>query len=194
MPDVGSDSKSDTADFYHATIFSDDDCSGLGSWGDPNNDFQICTGGFKDMKLSYPVPHGIRRNYTLYFSLPPEFPSPPDASAPDPSLMMNTTFTTEVVNSLLTSFTGNYSGFQATLENYPGPHTGPHLSLGGDLVGLCPFGLKPPNCNPGMKWAPNGEADCRAGILSDACSPSHRPFVLPSSRGLSYRQFHPGRN
>ena len=55
----------DTADFCRATIFSDSDYDGLGSWGDPKDDFQICTGGLKGMTVAYPVPHRIRRNYTL---------------------------------------------------------------------------------------------------------------------------------
>ena len=146
----------DTADFYHATIFSDSDYDGLGSWGDPNNDFQISTGGLKDIMLAYPVPHRIRRNYTLHqpqgISTNPLGPPPAD-----PTLMLNNTFTSEVVNSVVNSFVGDYVKFQAGLEGISGPHPGPHLILGGEMAGACPFGLGPPGCVPGPKWAPNGE-------------------------------------
>ena len=145
----------DTADFYHATIFSDSDYDGLGSWGDPNNDFQISTGGLKDIMLAYPVPHRIRRNYTLY--LPPDFPTPPGLPHPDPTLMFNTTFTREVVNATVNFPPGDFVNFQATLEGIAGPHPGPHVILGGEMVGACPFGLGPPGCVPGPKWSPNGK-------------------------------------
>jgi tyrosinase len=144
----------DTADVYHSTIFSDDECDGLGSWGDPNNDFQIGTGGLKDIVLAYPSPHRIRRNFTLYF--PPGFPLPPGVT-PDPTKMFNTTFTSEVVDSVVNSFTGDYKNFQAALEG--GPHPGPHLILGGDMGGTCPFGTGPPECVIGPRWSPNGEQD-----------------------------------
>lgn len=153
------DPKADTADFYNATIFSDSTYDGLGGWGDPNNDFQITTGGFKDIKLAYPVPHRIRRNYTnsaaqaiLQFPLPKGVP-------PVGPLMLNTTFTREIVDSIVNSFTGDFINFQGTLEGLSGPHPGPHFILGGDMGGLCPFGLAPPVCNPGPKWTPNGEQE-----------------------------------
>ena len=145
----------DTADFYHATIFSDSDYDGLGSWGDPNDDFQISTGGFKNLTFAYPIPHRIRRNYTLHF--PPGFPGPTGLPPADPTLMLNTTFTTDVVNSVVSSFTGDYVSFQATLEGIKGPHPGPHLILGGEMGGMCPFGTGPPECVVGPKWSPNGK-------------------------------------
>ena len=111
------------------------------------------------MKVAYPEPHGIRRNYTLYPLLPAGFPSPSDEPPLDPTLLINTTFTSEVVASIVTSFIGNYSAFQATLENWGGPHPGPHTILGGDMGGACPFGSGPPACNPGPKWSPNGGKD-----------------------------------
>lgn len=145
----------DTADFYHATIWSDSDYDGLGSWGDPNNDFQISTGGLKDMRVAYPVAHNLRRNYTLYPNFPPGFLVPKDAPPLDPTLMYNTTFTSAVVNATVSSPPGDYITFQATIENFAGPHPGPHLILGGDMGGTCPQGLGPPSCNPGPKWSPN---------------------------------------
>ena len=158
MTDLCADSNPDTADFYHATIFSDSEYDGLGSWGDPDNDVQLCTGGFKDIVVAYPVPHHIRRNYTLYpTGLPPGFPRPTGAPPLNPLLMFNTTFTSKVVNNTLSSTPGNYSNFQATLEGPFGPHPGPHFILGGENGGTCPFGLGAPECIPGPKWSPNGE-------------------------------------
>jgi len=145
----------DTADFYHATIFSDSTYDGLGSWGDPNNDFQISTGGLEGMRLAYPSPHDLRRNFTLYPYLPPGFPIPSGVPALDPTLMLNTTFTWEVVNTTVNSTPGDYVTFQTTLENFSGPHPGPHLILGGDMGGTCPFGSGPPECIPGPKWSSN---------------------------------------
>lgn len=136
-------------------MFSDSDYDGLGSWGDPKNDFQISTGGLKDVRLAYPIPHRIRRNFTLDF--PPGFPTPSGLPPPDLSLMLNTTFTREVVNSVLNSTAGDYVNFQVTLENIAGPHPGPHLILGGEMGGACPFGTGPPECIIGAKWSPNGE-------------------------------------
>ena len=153
---MGADFGLDASDFYHATIFSDSDYDGLGSWGDPNNDFQVPTGGFKDMMVTYPVPHHVRRNYTLYFYLPPGFAFPP--GVPIPTAMINTTFTSEVVSATLNSTPGEYTIFQAALEN--GPHPGPHFILGGEMGGTCPFGLGPPDCIPGQKWSPNGKLAC----------------------------------
>ena len=55
--------------FLYVTIFSDsyDD---LGSWGDPDDDHQISTGAFKDVRPAYPVPHHIRWNHTSTRTLP----------------------------------------------------------------------------------------------------------------------------
>ncbi|KAF9785224.1 Di-copper centre-containing protein [Thelephora terrestris] len=141
----------DTSDIYHSTVFSDSDYDGLGSWGDPDNDFQLCTGGFKDMVVAYPVPHRVRRNYTAFPYFPPGFPVP--VGVPPLTAMLNTTFTSEIVNTIVNSTPGDYISFQASLEN--GPHPGPHLVLGGEMGGICPFGSGPPECVPGPKWSPN---------------------------------------
>lgn len=168
MSDFDFNPKLDTADFYHATIFSDSSYDGLGSWGDPSNDYQIYSGSLKDMRVAYPVPHNLRRNFTLQPFLgagpPPSNSSgPPSPSSgppsPDSSLMLNATFTSEVVNETVSSFTGDYIKFQAFMESWSGPHPGPHGIVGGDLFGGCPFGLAPPVCNGGPKWSPNGKQD-----------------------------------
>jgi len=155
--DDGPDTHLDTSDFYHSTLFSNSTFDGVGSWGDPTNDFQISTGGLKDIRLAYPVPHQIRRNFTIQpFLLGINVPG---AAPVDPLLMINTTFTKEVVDFNVNSFTGDYIGFQTYLESISGPHPGPHIILGGDMSGLCPFGLAPPACYPGMRWSSNGECD-----------------------------------
>ena len=59
----------DAADFEHSIV--DNSSHGVGGWGDPENDFQIYTGGFKDVIRAYPNPHHIRRNFTLFpFQMP----------------------------------------------------------------------------------------------------------------------------
>jgi len=148
--------KADAADFEHATIFSNSTSEGLGSWGDPTDDYQISTGGFKDMMVAYPVPHHIRRNYTLQPFLTADFAPPPGQPAGDPELMINTTMTEENVDFTINSFTGNYTNFQTYFENINGSHPGPHIILGGEMIGQCPFGLQAPECVNGMKWSPNG--------------------------------------
>jgi tyrosinase len=143
----------DASDVYHASIWSDSTTEGLGSWGVPENDFQINTGGFKDIKLAYPVPHNIRRNYTIQpFLAGVNIPGAPPV---DPLLMANASLTKANVDFIVNSFTGDYVAFQTYVESLAGPHPGPHIILGGDLSGLCPFGLGQPDCYAGMTWSPN---------------------------------------
>ena len=41
--------------------------SGLGcGWGDPNADFIVPCGPFRNSHLSHPLPHTVRRNFTLF--------------------------------------------------------------------------------------------------------------------------------
>jgi len=47
--------------------------------------------------------------------------------------MLNTTFTKKVVDSILDSFSGDYIGFQGTVQTLSGPHPGPHRILGGGV-------------------------------------------------------------
>lgn len=155
-----SDTKLDAADFYHATIFNCSTFDGLGTWGDPANDFQIFDGGFKDIRVAYPVPHNIRRNYTNQPFIAGRSGPPSSPPVDSLSLMMNTSFTREVLDSIVNSFVGDYINFQQTLENFSGPHSPVHLIFGGDMGVTCPFGLAAPVCYPGPKWAPNGEQAC----------------------------------
>jgi len=147
----------DAHDIYNSA-FWDGSPSGVGGWGDPNNDFQIHDGGFKDMVVAYPNPHHIRRNFSLYpFSNPdvkPPFAGDPNGPAPPVGFMINTTMTKQNVDGLIANYTGDYFGFQSYFESSTGAHIGGHLSLGGDMTGLCPKGA-PAGCAYGPKWTPN---------------------------------------
>lgn len=85
--------------------------SGLGTWGDPSKDYQIQDGGLRDFVISYPVPHNIRRNYTLYVWA--NIPSP---LIFDKSAIGNASFTADVIESILEIEPGDYKTFQKTLE------------------------------------------------------------------------------
>lgn len=102
----------DAGDVQNATLW-DDSPSGLGRWGDPMNDYQINTGGFKDQIRAYPFPHHIRRNYSL-------FPFTNSAFGPFTSdyvdFMANITLTPENVASMIDGFEGDFIGFQAYFE------------------------------------------------------------------------------
>ena len=184
---AGPDKNLDAADFEHATIWSNSTDDGLGSWGDPQNDFQIFTGAFKDITVAYPVPHHIRRNYTLRPFLAGV--SIPGAPPVDPEYRINVSFSAENVNYTVNSFTGDYIRFQTYFEAAFGPHPGPHIIMGGDMSGLCPFGSVPPACYPGMKWSSNGRRDSSTDcvhVLNGTCS--HRSYVLPSPWSAFGRQ------
>ena len=86
----------------------------MGGWGDPANDYQISTGGFKDLAVAYPTPHRIRRNFTLYPYDNPNFVAP----FPFPKgLMINTTMTTENVDFIVNNYEGDFFGFQTYFES-----------------------------------------------------------------------------
>jgi len=99
----------------------DDSPSGVGGWGDPANDHQISTGGFKDLVVSYPVPHHIRRNFSLFPLANSEFPNlfAGDSMAPPlpADLMINTTMTKENVDKSVNGFEGDFIGFHTFVES-----------------------------------------------------------------------------
>ena len=108
------------SDLYNSKFF-DNSSSGVGGWGDPANDYQITTGGFKDMVVAYPNPHRIRRNFTLYPFADLGFPAPwgDDPLAPPlpADMMVNQTFTKENVDYLVNNYEGDFFGFRAYFEN-----------------------------------------------------------------------------
>ncbi|CAE6356956.1 unnamed protein product [Rhizoctonia solani] len=135
----------DTANFEKSTIFNSDKTSGLGTWGDPNDDYTIKDGGFTNLTFAYPVPHRLRRKY-----VPFPYMAPPGV---DPSLYpydtfkgANLTFTLGEVLKLLAQPTGNFKKFQYYMEQAQSMHTSVHMVLGGDLGGLCPKNATPAQC------------------------------------------------
>ena len=110
----------DAYDFYNNNLF-DNSSYGVGAWGDPANDYQIFTGGLKDIMLAYPSPHRIRRNFTLFPFANPHvlnrFPGDPDAPPPPVDLMINTTMTKEKVDYLVNNYEGDFIGLQTDVES-----------------------------------------------------------------------------
>ncbi|KAF8470986.1 Di-copper centre-containing protein [Russula ochroleuca] len=139
----------DAPDFYESSFWKDPDpVSGIGGWGDPNADFAVPDGGFRNLHLSYPSPHTVRRNFTL-------FPfNAPFVLFTDHLKFGNSSFLASVIGALLATSAGDYKGFQTVLEAPEGPHTGVHAAVGADLLGSCPKNA-PSNCTSGPKWAPN---------------------------------------
>jgi len=148
----------DAHDVFNSAFF-DNSSHGVGGWGDPNNDFQITTGGFKDAIRAYPNPHHIRRNFSVLPFTNPNTASPfaadPTAPPPPTNLMINTTMTKANVDYIVSNYTGDYIDFQAYFESLNGTHIGAHLILGGDMTGLCSNGAVAPACVAGPKWTPN---------------------------------------
>jgi len=66
-------------------------------------DFEVQRGAFAGLRLEYPYPHTLRRNFTLR----------PFAGS---QMMVNLTFTKEKMAKLVESYTGHYRGFQTDLE------------------------------------------------------------------------------
>jgi tyrosinase len=99
-------------------MFDDHEKCGLGGWGDPNDDIQITTGGFKDVVRVYPSPHRIRRNFTLQplANIPNPFPNDPLAPPVDPTILINGSFSSANYDFLLNGFLGDFRGFQAYIE------------------------------------------------------------------------------
>ena len=106
-----SDGRIDAPDFFESSFWKDSNPqSGLGGWGDPNADFGVPDGGFNKFHLSYPSPHILRRNFTLYpFAVPyPLFP--------DHQKEANATFSVSEIEAALETSAGDFKGFQEALE------------------------------------------------------------------------------
>lgn len=102
----------DAPDFYESSFWKDSDyMSGLGGWGDPNDDYTVHDGGFRDLQIAYPVPHHIRRNFSLLAWKSLSFPL-----IINPLKMGNTSFSASVIDSLLETPAGDFKGFQTVLE------------------------------------------------------------------------------
>jgi len=120
----------DASNFQNSTFWDPDTTSGVGGWGDPNDDDQITDGAFADgLHLSYPSPHRLRRRYT---------PTAPD----NPDEPLTNAFTPESQAAMVNGFQGDFIGFQARLA--PGSHTAIHEIVGGcvnllSALRLCPL-------------------------------------------------------
>lgn len=99
-------------------MFDGDKASGLGCWGDLNDDIQITEGGFRDLIRVYPSPHRIRRSFTPQplANIPNPFPNDPLAPPVDASIFINGSFARANYDLLLNGFVGDFRGFQAYLE------------------------------------------------------------------------------
>jgi hypothetical protein len=110
----------DAPDMYNSPFFEDSP-SGVGGWGDPKNDYQINTGGFKDVIRAYPSPHHIRRNYTLYpfrnQGAGRLFPNDPLAPPPPRDLMINSSMTKVNYEHTVNSFEGDFIGLHSYTES-----------------------------------------------------------------------------
>ena len=107
----------DASNFQNSTFWDPDTTSGVGGWGDPNDDDQITDGGFADgFIVSYPSPHRPRRLYTPIDSDPPY------------GLFTNS-FTPESQLAMVNGFEGDFIGFQALFQS--GSHRAVHRIVGG---------------------------------------------------------------
>ncbi|KAI0745848.1 Di-copper centre-containing protein [Earliella scabrosa] len=141
----------DAHDVEHSPILRDTDpVSGAGGWGDPAHDFQLQVGGFRTLEVAYPVPHVVRRNFTLQPFLP--FAGVP--LFPNASLYANESFTPGEVRKMVRWAPGDFVGFQAYMERTQGPHSSVHFILGGDLSGYCPSNA-PADCLPAPTFSAN---------------------------------------
>ena len=107
----------DASNFQNSTFWDPDTTSGVGGWGDANDDDQITDGAFADdFIVSYPSPHRIRRRYT---------PNPSD----NPNELLTNRFTPESQAAMVNGFVGDFIGFQARFA--PGSHAAVHRIVGG---------------------------------------------------------------
>ena len=104
----------DSSNFQNSTFWDPAADSGIGGWGDPNDDYQITDGGFANFTVSYPVPHRIRRQYT------------PISGA---GVSLAPLFTPESQSAMVAGTVGSFIGFQAAIE--PGSHAAVHQIVGG---------------------------------------------------------------
>ena len=108
---LDSDDCIDAQDFYESSFWKDSDpVSGLGGWGDPNDDFRVPDGGFHKLLLSYPSPHTVRRQFSLF---PYKAPFP---LFTEPEKTGTSSILASVVEAVLNTSAGDFKGFQVALE------------------------------------------------------------------------------
>ena len=147
----------DASNFQNSTFWDPDTTSGVGGWGDPDDDDQITDGAFADgFVVSYPSPHRVRRRYT------PTNPRSPD-------VLLANEFTPESQVAMVNGFQGDFIGFQARFA--PGSHAAVHQIVGGcvkllNTLQLCP--LTDPTQRPSRKLS-----------VDRSCRLHRRPQVVP---------------
>lgn len=105
----------DASDFENSTFWDPDPTSGIGGWGDPNNDYQITSGALATgFPLVYPSSHSLRRQY-----------SPIDNTTGQPWTAL---FTPESQAALINGYVADYIGFQQHFER--GSHRAIHRIVG----------------------------------------------------------------
>ena len=128
----------DASNFQNSTFWDPDTTSGVGGWGDPNDDDQITDGAFADdFHVSYPSPHRLRRRYT------PTAPGNPDEP-------LTNEFTPESQAAMVNGFEGDFIGFQARLG--PGSHGAIHEIVGGCVNLLSALRLRPLTDHTQRPW------------------------------------------
>lgn len=131
----------DASDFENSDIWDPDPVSGIGGWGNPDDDYQITSGAFaNDFSLVYPSSHRLRRHYT------------PTVSGPNGTVALASLFTPESQIALVNGYVADFIHFQQHLEG--GSHGAIHRIVGADLLGDCPSNAAP-DCVSGPKWSPN---------------------------------------
>ena len=107
----------DASNFQNSTFWDSDPVSGVGRWGDANDDNQITDGGFaNDFTLSYPSPHRVRRLYS-------------PTAREMPGVLLSDSFTPESQAAMVNDFVGSFIGFQARFEG--SSHGAVHRIVGG---------------------------------------------------------------
>ena len=107
----------DASNFQNSSFWDADSVSGVGRWGDPNDDNQITDGGFADdFTVSYPSPHRVRRLFS---------PAIPER----PGVLLTELFTPESQAAMVNDFVGSFIGFHARFET--ASHGAIHRIVGG---------------------------------------------------------------
>jgi len=154
----------DALNFQNSSFWDPDTTSGVGGWGDPNDDDQITDGAFADgFLVSYPSPHRLRRRYT-------------PTTSDNPNELLTNTFAPENQVAIVNGFEGSFIGFQARLE--PGPHRSIHYIVGGCVNLLNPSRLRPLT-DPTQRsfWKLSVDRSCRLHT---------RPQVVPQWCALDH--------
>jgi len=109
----------DAPNFFESSFWKDSDPeSGLGGWGDPDADYSVSEGGFRNFRLSYPSPHILRRNFTLQPFANLKIPQEIAMFFPHPLVQGNSSFSATEIEELLETPAGDFRTFQTMLEGF----------------------------------------------------------------------------